>query len=131
MASAEFYLHINILCISVRECNITTRPSEPSARSTSFLSQRSIDLKSIGGSAFRGSGLTSIHLPSSLESIGDWCFYKCTSLTSVEFGSDIHLKSIGNNAFGSCPNLTMVKIHQNFGFKDRFPKSVRFEVVSS
>ena len=73
----------------------------------------------------------SIHLPSSLESIGDYCFYECRSLRSVEFASDIHLKSIGEGAFDDCPILRMVKISRNFGFKDRFPKSVRFEVISS
>jgi len=45
-------------------------------------------------------------LPDSLTSIGQWSFYFCYSLTSIELPSS--LTSIGRNAFKSCHNLDSI-----------------------
>jgi len=52
------------------------------------------------------SGLTSITIPNSVTSIGEYAFYKCSGLTSVNIGSGI--QTIINRAFGSCLALTDV-----------------------
>ena len=54
------------------------------------------------------SSLTSLTLPSSLQSIGDSAFEDCNSLTSLTLPSS--LQSIGGNAFGGCYSLTSLTL---------------------
>jgi hypothetical protein len=64
---------------------------------------------SIGQFAFAGcTGLTSVTIPSSVTSIGDYAFGGCTSLTSVTIPSSV--TSIGEQAFYYCTALTSVTI---------------------
>ena len=49
------------------------------------------------------SGLTSIEIPASVTSIGDYAFYKCSGLTSIVIPSSV--TSIGNEAFEDCIGL--------------------------
>ena len=64
-------------------------------------------LQSIGGGAFSDcNSLTSLTLPSSLQSIGNYAFYDCTSLTSLTLPSS--LQSIGGGAFTGCTSLRSV-----------------------
>ena len=63
----------------------------------------------IGDYAFYGCiGLTSIELPSSVTSIGDYVFYNCTGLTSIELPSS--LTTIVRYAFSGCTGLTSVEL---------------------
>ena len=43
-----------------------------------------------------------------ITSIGDWAFYNCSSLTSIEIPNSV--TSIGDNAFGLCSSLTSIEI---------------------
>ncbi|MGM9836988.1 MAG: leucine-rich repeat domain-containing protein [Paludibacteraceae bacterium] len=63
---------------------------------------------SIGYGAFRYTGLTSITIPNSVGSIGDYAFYGCTNLTSITIPNSV--TSIGHGAFGECKGLTSVTI---------------------
>ena len=54
--------------------------------------------------------LTSIEIPSSVTSIGDYAFYYCISLTSITFGENSQLASIGSEAFDWCRSLTSIEI---------------------
>ena len=66
-------------------------------------------LQSIGDRAFWGcKSLTSLTLPSSLQSIGDSAFYGCYSLTSLTLPSS--LQSIGDYAFCDCNSLTSLTL---------------------
>ena len=66
-------------------------------------------LQSIGDCAFSGcKSLTSLTLPSSLQSIGDRAFYGCNSLTSLTLPSS--LQSIGDSAFWGCNSLTSLTL---------------------
>ena len=53
--------------------------------------------------AFEGSGLTTITIPSSVVTIGNYAFQSCSSLGSVSFSSESTLGSIGDSAFHHCP----------------------------
>ena len=53
-------------------------------------------------------GLTSIEIPASVTSIGDYAFY-CTNLTTVTFAAGSQLTSIGANAFDGT-GLTSIEI---------------------
>ena len=64
---------------------------------------------SIGDYAFYGCySLTSIEIPNSVISIEEYAFSGCTGLTSVTIGNSV--TSIGNYAFSSCSGLTSVTI---------------------
>ncbi|MBO4412999.1 MAG: leucine-rich repeat protein, partial [Clostridia bacterium] len=64
---------------------------------------------SIGEYAFFDcTGLTSIEIPNSVTSIGDYAFYYCYNLTSIEIPNSV--TSIGEYAFIYCYNLTSIEI---------------------
>jgi hypothetical protein len=52
------------------------------------------------------SGLTSITIPDSVTSIGQYAFYKCVGLTSITIPDSV--TSIGDYAFDGCIGLTDV-----------------------
>ena len=62
---------------------------------------------SIGDRAFYGAGLTSVTIPASVTSIGDYAFCTCTSLPSVTIPASV--TSIGKSSFLCCTSLTEVK----------------------
>lgn len=63
-------------------------------------------VRSIGNSAFQGTGITSLTMSSSIETIGDNAFQSCTDLTKAMIGSCV--KSMGENVFQDCSNLMEV-----------------------
>ena len=67
-----------------------------------------VQLRALTG-AFSGcSSLTSIAIPDSVTTIGDYAFHGCTSLTSVTIPDSV--TSIGGSAFEDCTSLTSVTI---------------------
>ena len=67
------------------------------------------DVTSTGDFAFYDcAGLTSIDIPNSVTSIGRSAFQYCTGLTSVTIPNSV--TSIGNEAFADCESLTSVII---------------------
>lgn len=65
-------------------------------------------VKKIGAHALRGTGITSMLIPNSVDTIGGFAFYGCTALTSVELGNGV--KFIDMYTFNDCSNLQTVKI---------------------
>ena len=67
-----------------------------------------------GGSTsgvFYNSGITSVTFPSSLTSIGEWAFYRCSGLTGeLNLGECTSLTSIGDWAFRDCSGLTSISL---------------------
>jgi hypothetical protein len=59
----------------------------------------------IGNNAFVYSGLTSITIPDSVTSIGNYTFRGCTGLTSITIPNSVI--SIGDYAFRDCSGLTL------------------------
>ena len=63
---------------------------------------------SIGAGAFDSCAMSSISIPNSVTSIGDYAFSECYNLTSVVIPNSV--TSIGDNAFYKCSSLTSVVI---------------------
>lgn len=62
-------------------------------------------------SEFRGdTTLTTVKLPSSLKSIGDYAFEGCINLKNVEFSKDSKSMEIGDYAFYECASLDSVSL---------------------
>lgn len=55
---------------------------------------------SIGDNAFYQCGVTSVSIPSSVTTIGDYAFFWCSGLTSIAIPSAV--RSIGDHAFDYC-----------------------------
>jgi hypothetical protein len=68
----------------------------------------SLLVTSIGGSAFLGSSLTSITIPSGVTSIGAGAFWNCGSLTSITIPSGV--TTIVDGTFYQCVSLTNITI---------------------
>jgi len=92
---------------------------------------------SIGNYAFYDcTGLTSINIPNSVTSIGGSAFSYCSGLTSVTIGNSV--TSIGSSAFSGCSGLTKVNISDvaawcniNFGNSSSNPLSYAHHVYSN
>lgn len=70
---------------------------------------RGVPVECINASAFKNqTQISSISLPDSLTSIGDYAFYGCTGLTSVTIPDSV--TSIESFAFNGCTGLTSVTI---------------------
>ncbi len=72
---------------------------------------RTYAVTSIDARAFYGSALTSIEIPASVASIGDYAFYNCDSLISITIPSSV--KAIGKYAFSQCDKLASVSLPTN------------------
>lgn len=66
-----------------------------------------VSLDSIGYNAFYGCGLISITIPPSVRSIGSQAFRSCLGLTTLTYPSVV---SMGSQVFADCINLTSVNI---------------------
>ena len=80
------------------------------AKNTTLL--QNVDLsfnsKLISFSLYGCSSLTSVTIPNSVTSIGDYAFYSCTSLASITIPDSV--TTIGDGAFRDCSSLTSVTI---------------------
>lgn len=61
-------------------------------------------------SGVENKNLTSISIPTSVTSIDEGAFLKCTGLDSVSFASPSSLETIGNGSFQICAALTSISI---------------------
>jgi hypothetical protein len=82
------------------------------------------DVVGIADSAFKAeNSIKSVKVPASYTYVGNYAFYDCDSLQSIEFVGE-ELASIGDNAFEGCDVLATVKLPKSvvsvgkFAFKD-------------
>ena len=68
------------------------------------------DASSSSNGAFYNSTLTNVTLPDTLTKIGDYAFYGCSSLTSIDLSGCTSLQSIGVYALYSCSSLTEINL---------------------
>ena len=50
--------------------------------------------------------MTSITIPNSVTSVGEYCFYGCSSLTSITIPNSV--TSLGDDCFADCSSLTSI-----------------------
>lgn len=68
----------------------------------------SYSIVSIGNDAFKGSGVASVKLPSSMTSIGEGAFANCARLASVEIPGTV--TNVGRDAFSDCSALKALSL---------------------
>ncbi len=54
----------------------------------------------------KGGNIVNLSIPSTMEGIGDYAFYRCTALSGITFSNG--LVAIGNHAFDGCRSLSSV-----------------------
>jgi hypothetical protein len=59
------------------------------------------------------SDLVDVTLPVSLEKIGEYAFYECTSLKTINLGEAVNLKAIDNRAFRKCTSLETLALPES------------------
>ena len=95
------------------ECKVSGYSGEPTdvtIPSTVTISGKEYTVTSIGDYAFYYcSSLTSIELPSSVTSIGDYAFYGCSSLTSIYCYAE-SVPEIYSYAFYNCPSDMVIYV---------------------
>jgi hypothetical protein len=52
--------------------------------------------------------LSTIRIPSSVEFVHGFCFYRCKNLSVVTFGDESRLKYLAKNAFNDCSSLSPI-----------------------
>lgn len=82
----------------------------------------------IGDKAFYNCALTSIIIPNSVTSIGNYTFQNCSGLTSVTIPDSV--TSIGEWAFNNCNGLTSVTIPDNVTYIGQDAFSVCTNLIS-
>lgn len=68
-------------------------------------------LQTIGKSAFKGTPINAITLPTSVTSIGNSAFESCGELTTVHIPQNV--ETIGTGAFAACNKLTAITVDSN------------------
>lgn len=79
----------------------------------------------IGDSAFSGSGVVDGDLPEGLTYLGDKAFSNCTGLTSITLPSTV--ETYGPNIFYGCSNVTYVELPQNM---EKIPNGLLWSCTS-
>lgn len=79
----------------------------------------------IGDSAFSGSGVVDGDLPEGLTYLGDKAFSNCTGLTSITLPSTV--ETYGPNIFYGCSNVTYVELPQNM---EKIPSGLLWSCTS-
>lgn len=67
-------------------------------------------LATIEADAFQDTDITSITIPASVTSLGEFAFWGCNNLKTVKFAANSKCTSIGMGAFMDCENLTSLSI---------------------
>ena len=91
---------------SVTEIGVGAFWNCTSLKDVSFASGSKLEI--LGGSAFQGSGLTKVTLPSSLQKIGNYAYMECASLTEAILPEGLVI--IGENAFQDCSALKTLSL---------------------
>lgn len=66
------------------------------------------DVRILGDYCFQGSSISSVVIPRTITSIGEYAFCNCALLTSVTIDNGV--ANIGSQAFRDCPTLTSIII---------------------
>ena len=94
---------------SREDCNAIIHTSTNELVAGCKNSQIPNSVTSLGYYCFFGcSSLTSITIPNSVTSLRDYCFGGCSSLTSITIPNSV--TSVGENCFGWCSSLTSITI---------------------
>ena len=117
-------IYYNIVSFDDLTCEITQKNNTSSVYTGDFVipsevqyNGKTLKVVKIGRRAFEGSSITSVHIPNTVTSIGEYAFWNCDKLTVFPVGNCI--ASIGERAFFNCgfttvniPNsITEIKSH--------------------
>ena len=110
-----YSLQFTVTSVEPAECELISYDGSPTdiiIPATVTFGETELEVTSIGNYAFyECSSLTSIEIPSGVTSIGSEAFNACSSLTSIEIPSGV--TSIGGSAFSGCSSLTNISFGEN------------------
>lgn len=98
----------NIHYDSRNDCNAVIETSSNSLIVGSNSTIIPDDITQIDCNAFEGRNIISLHVPNSVQSIGDYAFQGCTNLSSIDL--PISLKTINSGVFSFCTSLSSITI---------------------
>ena len=100
VAQAQFNFTTNNDAITI------TRYTGPGGAVTIPSTTNGYPVTSIGTNAFEGTLVTSVIIPNSVVSIGEYAFNYCQDMTSITIGTNV--TSIGDWAFSQCPFASVI-----------------------
>lgn len=109
--TATLWSNCNTNCTANIGANVTRLPQcifngFTSLKAVNFSDNPS--LTTIGSNAFASTGLTSVTIPNTVQTIGSSAFSYCQDLTSLDLGKSV--TTIESNAFSHCTGLTSLTI---------------------
>ena len=106
-------IYYNITSSTELTCEVTSSFYSGAVHipSTVTYNGNTFEVTSIGNNAFYDCNLTSINIPNSVTSIGEYAFTGCSALTSINIPNSV--TSIGNNAFERCSGLISLTIPES------------------
>lgn len=111
---------------NVIECNDFTYSSSPFSNNLNTIYFGENVVKVPAYLCYQRTNLTSLSLPNSVSTIGDYAFEGCTSLSTLNIPSS--LTSIGTYAFSGCNGLTAITVddgNPNYNSKDNCNAIIR------
>lgn len=118
--------YYNVVSLSDMTCEVTSGDTKYTGDveipSIATYKGRTLSVTGIDDLTFNSSGITSLIIPNSITTIGDYAFSSCTNLKSVKFGNGLtNVELYNNNSyFYDSKNVTKIEVGNSIGMAIMF-----------